>query len=66
MTSKDKTNLMKENGIDHIVNYENYLEEIKQIAPSGVDLILETEATNHEQDSKLLKQLGRIVLLGTF
>lgn len=51
-------------GVDFVLNHNNYIEEIKKIAPKGVDLILENETTTYADDAKLLRPLGRIVLLG--
>lgn len=52
------------NGVDHVVSNDHFDEEITTICPDGFDLIIETELMKYSEDAKLLKPLGKMVLLG--
>lgn len=62
--SKGKEDMVKENGVEHVVSNDCFEEEITAVCPDGFDLIIETESIKYSEDAKLLKPLGRIVLLG--
>lgn len=64
IASEGKADAALSIGVDHIFNYDNYHEKVKEIAPKGVDLILENDSSDYDIDSKLLRPLGRIVVLG--
>lgn len=64
VTSKSKEEVAKGNGVDYVLNYDNFHEELKKIAPKGVDLFINNETTTYETDCKHLKPLGRVVILG--
>lgn len=64
-TSKNKENSVKENGVDVVINYDNFEETIKNVCPDGFDLIIENQAGRafgFLQNS--LRQFGRIILTG--
>jgi NADPH:quinone reductase-like Zn-dependent oxidoreductase len=57
------------NGVDYPIDYKtkNYVDEIKNISPSGVDIIM--DPLNGEDSIKgynLLRPLGKIIHFGNF
>lgn len=63
VSSPEKAALAKAAGAHHVVNYRtgNAAEEIREVAPDGVDIIVEVApATNAELDSAVLGQGGTV------
>jgi NADPH2:quinone reductase len=66
--SAEKARLVKELGVDHVINYreENFADKVKQLTDGrGVDVILDSVAGEvFEQGLSCLARFGRIVLFG--
>jgi NADPH2:quinone reductase len=60
--------LVREQGAHHCFNHRspNYMQEIRDIAPDGIDLVIENLANvNLDADLMVLKTFGRIVVVGS-
>ncbi|KAF5285918.1 hypothetical protein FQA39_LY04379 [Lamprigera yunnana] len=64
--SESKHELVKKNGVDHVLHYETLQEEINDLYPNGFDVIIDNQAahTFNFLQTKL-KQLGKIILIGS-
>ena len=56
---------MKDNGVDYVIDYENFDQQIQMSRPAGFDLILDNNSlTDQTSSSRHLRSLGRIVIIG--
>lgn len=63
--SASKHEKLKNNGVSHVLHYENYVSQAKQISPQGFDLIIDSiGGPNIEISRTLLKPCGRLVIIG--
>lgn len=63
--SKTKEEAVKANGVNHLLVYEDLEKQLKDVAPEGLDLIIDNQAGKAFATlQNLLKPLGRIVLTG--
>ncbi|XP_025200044.1 synaptic vesicle membrane protein VAT-1 homolog [Melanaphis sacchari] len=64
-TSVSKHERLKENGVSHVLQHENYETLAKNVSPQGYDLIIDSiGGPNIEISQKLLKACGRLVVIG--
>ncbi|XP_035689421.1 synaptic vesicle membrane protein VAT-1 homolog isoform X16 [Branchiostoma floridae] len=66
--SASKHDAIKENGVDHPIDYRtrDYAEEIKNISPKGVDVVLDPlGGADTSKGLQLLRPMGKIVTYGS-
>ncbi|XP_019635940.1 PREDICTED: titin-like isoform X12 [Branchiostoma belcheri] len=66
--SATKHDAIKENGVDHPIDYRtrDYSEEIKNISPKGVDIVLDPlGGADTSKGLQLLRPMGKIVTYGS-
>ncbi|GLV34967.1 Fatty acid synthase 1 [Carabus blaptoides fortunei] len=64
-TSQHKTEKALSYGVNHVLQYDNYKEQLKEICPDGLDLIIDNQAVdNFTVTLGLLRTFGRIILIG--
>lgn len=66
--SASKHETIKENGVSHPIDYNtlDYAEEVRKIAPKGVDIVLDPlGGADNTKGFGLLKPLGKLVLYGS-
>ncbi|XP_059470512.1 synaptic vesicle membrane protein VAT-1 homolog [Neocloeon triangulifer] len=62
---EEKHAAVKENGVNKVLDSQNYEEQLKQVEPKGVHLIVDSiGGANFLKSQRLLKPLGRAVLTG--
>ena len=65
--SPGKKEAVIENGVTHPLNHERYEEELLKLSPQGVDIVIDNMAgSNFSTSQQLLKQLGKVVLIGKY
>ncbi|XP_038044973.1 synaptic vesicle membrane protein VAT-1 homolog [Patiria miniata] len=65
--SAHKHDIIKKNGVHHPIDYhtKDYVQEVKQISPSGVDIVLDPLAgADTKKGYSLLRPLGKIIVFG--
>lgn len=63
--SASKHEKLINNGVSHVLHYENYVSQAKKISPQGFDLIIDSiGGPNIEISRTLLKPCGRLVIIG--
>ncbi len=65
--SAHKHDMIKDNGVTHPIDYhtKDYVEEVKKISPTGVDIVLDPlSGTDTTKGYSLLKPLGKIIVFG--
>lgn len=66
-SNSEKMDFCRKQGYDHVFNYtsDDYLEQIKQLFPDGIDVCFNSLAgKSFKQDKSLLNHTGRMVLYG--
>jgi len=64
-TSKGKEEVVKSNGVDHVLEYDNLEEQLKNVCPGGIDVIVDNQAgRTFTSLQNLLNPLGKIILTG--
>lgn len=64
-TSQQKTENALSNGVNNVLHYDNYKEQLKEICPDGLDLIIDNQAAdNFTVTMEFLKTFGRMILIG--
>lgn len=64
-SSVSKHEQLKENGVSHVLHYEDYVTQSKNIIPQGYNLIIDSiGGPNIEISQTLLKPCGRLVIIG--
>lgn len=65
--SKLKKRLVEENGVDVLLPYYSVVEDLKQLEPEGIDVIIENQTERTLYDSlNNLAPMGRMVLTGKY
>jgi NADPH:quinone reductase-like Zn-dependent oxidoreductase len=63
--SMGKHDAVRENGVTYPLNYNSYEQELLKYSPDGVDVVIDNMAgSNFSTSQRLLKPLGRVVLIG--
>lgn len=63
--SDSKHEKLKKKGVSHVLHYENYVAQAKDISPQGFDLIIDSiGGPNIEISQTLLKPCGRLIIIG--
>jgi NADPH:quinone reductase-like Zn-dependent oxidoreductase len=63
--SPEKHEAVRENGVTHPLTYDGYEQELLKHSPDGVDIIIDNMASSaFTINQRLLKPLGRIVIIG--
>ncbi|XP_066994720.2 synaptic vesicle membrane protein VAT-1 homolog [Anabrus simplex] len=60
-----KHDAARENGVTHVLNPDTYEAELLKLSPKGVDVVIDSlSGPNFAVSQKLLKPLGRVILIG--